>query len=277
MFIDRARVTPDARDSLPAWVCEVPALGPVVDGDGIEFSAPVTFLVGENGSGKSTLVEAIAEQFGLDGRGGRAAIAGGNRDTPKTPLGEALTLDLTFEGRRLRRAPRTARHGFFLRAETVLEMNDRFKHTRGYWGGDVETQSHGEGFFSIIDAMLAAPGVYILDEPESALSFTSCLGLVGRLAALANAGSQVICATHSPILAALPGAQIVELTDEGPVDVPWAELELVGHWRRFLDRPQAYLTEVAAAVRPRPAQAAPDPEANRDIAARVWDRLLRDD
>ncbi|MFC7752264.1 AAA family ATPase [Tsukamurella soli] len=178
MFIERAYVRPEARAELPAWVRGVPALAPVLDGAGLRFTAPVTFLVGENGSGKSTLVEAIAEQYGLDSRGGRASVPGGNLGTPKTPLGEALTLDLTFEGRRLRRAPRSSR----------------------------------------------------------------CLRLAETLGPLVDSGSQVICATHSPILTALPGAQIVELTEQGPVDVAWRDLGIVAHWRRFLDRPEAYLS-----------------------------------
>ncbi|GIZ99160.1 hypothetical protein TTY48_37720 [Tsukamurella sp. TY48] len=87
----------------------MPALAPLMAGGELPLTAHLTFVVGENGSGKSTLVEAIAEQFGLDARGGRAAKLGGNLDTPKTPLGEALHLDLTMRGLAMRRGPRTAR------------------------------------------------------------------------------------------------------------------------------------------------------------------------
>ncbi|WP_343930570.1 AAA family ATPase [Tsukamurella strandjordii] len=238
----------------------MPALAPLMAGGELPLTAPLTFVVGENGSGKSTLVEAIAEQFGLDARGGRAAKLGGNLDTPKTPLGEALRLDLTMRGLAMRRGPRTARHGFFLRAETVLEMNERFAGKLGYWSDDVEHQSHGEGFFTIFETMLTEPGFYVFDEPESALSFHSCLRLVALLGQLRAAGSQIICATHSPILAATPGAQIVELRPSGPADSAWEDLAVVQHWRRFLNQPETYLGELVTAPE------APQPEAPRTVA-----------
>lgn len=241
MFVDRARVVADVSGDAASWLTEVPALAAVIGGKPIEFTAPLTFVVGENGSGKSTLVEAIGERFGLDPRGGRAAIVGGNRDLPKSALGEIMSLDLTWSGQSMLRAPREDRQGFFFRAETVVEMNRRFAGIRGYWDGDVERQSHGEGFMSILDSMLTEPGLYVFDEPESAFSFTSTLQFLVTLTELVEIGSQIICATHSPILTAAPGAQIVEMSDEGPLDVDWEDLDLVRHWRRFLDDPRSYL------------------------------------
>ena len=135
----------------------------------------------------------------------------------------------------MRRAPRLQRHGFFFRAETTLEMNKRFKKARGYWAEDIERRSHGEGFFEILDAMLAEPGLYFFDEPESPLSFTSCLRLVAKFTELADTGSQIICATHSPVLTAVPGAQLIELTADGPVDTAWSDLGAVTHLRSFLE------------------------------------------
>jgi len=84
-------------------------------------------------------------------------------------------------------------------------------------------------------------GLYILDEPEAALSFQSCLGLIALLHDMAAGGSQVVVATHSPLLAALPGATILQLDDEGITPTPWEELELVRSWRTYLDRPELYL------------------------------------
>jgi predicted ATPase len=276
VFILGARV-PDS-SGLPQWLVSIPALRPLVDGAGLRFTAPVTFLVGENGSGKSTLLEAIAEQAGLDARGGRGAIGGGNRDLPKSPLGEAMALDYSYAGSRMRRAPRVRRHSFFFRAETSLEMNERFKQVRGYWDQDVEDRSHGEGFFDILDTMLTKPGLYLFDEPESPMSFTSCLRLLAKLGELAAAGSQIICATHSPVLAALPGAQLIELTPAGPVDTAWEELAAVTNLRAFLERPQNYLNRLLA---PAPAPSAPEPQydgaeqarAAAEIRARLARRL----
>ncbi|BDD83027.1 ABC transporter, ATP-binding protein [Tsukamurella pulmonis] len=263
---------------LPRWVHRVPALGPLIGGATVPLTAPATFVVGENGSGKSTLVEAIAERFGLDARGGRAAVLGGNLDTEKTPLGEALRLHLTHRGLAMRRGPRTARHGFFLRAETVLEMNERYNGKRGYWS-DVQALSHGEGFFSIFEAMLTEPGFYVFDEPESALSFHSCLRLVALFGRLRDSGSQFVCATHSPILTALPGAQVLEMTESGPVPTAWRDLELVRHWQRFVDHPETYLGElVTATVEP---AAEPErtvaPEDERELIRQLRARIHGED
>ncbi|CAM3825189.1 AAA family ATPase [Tsukamurella ocularis] len=276
LFVERIRVGASGA-GLPRWVREVPALVPLIDGAPVPLTAPVTFVVGENGSGKSTLVEAVAEQFGLDARGGRAAVLGGNLDTEKTPLGAALLLDLTHRGLAMRRGPRTSRHGFFLRAETVLEMNERYGGKRGYWD-DVDVRSHGEGFFDIFDTMLTEPGFYVFDEPESALSFHSCLRLVALLGQLRDSGSQIICATHSPILTALPGAQIVEMAPTGPTPTAWRDLDLVQHWQRFLEHPATYLDElVTDTVEPaaEPERAAPEDE--RELLRRLRARIRGDE
>jgi predicted ATPase len=89
--------------------------------------------------------------------------------------------------------------------------------------------------------MFTEPGLYLLDEPEAALSFTSCLRLVTLMDSLAKAGGQTFCATHSPLLTALPGAEILELGDHGIAAVDWNALQIVGHWRRYLAKPDSYL------------------------------------
>ena len=91
-----------------------------------------------------------------------------------------------------------------------------------------------------------SPGFYCLDEPEAALSFTSTLSLMQSLLSLAADGGQVLCATHSPVLAALPGATVLEVGDWGLRERPWQDLELVWHWRRFLDTPEASLRHLGA-------------------------------
>ncbi len=84
------------------------------------------------------------------------------------------------------------------------------------------------------------PGFYLMDEPDAPLSFTSCLGLAALLHDLARAGGQAIVATHSPVIAAIPGAAILELGDWGIRPAAWDELELTGHWREFLAGPELY-------------------------------------
>lgn len=237
MFVERAYVDPENRTD--DWPFTIPAVDQLIT-DGLEFNAPVTMLVGDNGSGKSTIVEAIAEGFQLDSRGGRASRPP-RSETVLTPLGEVIELEMTPRGSRMLRGPRLQKKGFFLRAETAFEMTERLGGVPGYWDEDTAEMSHGEGFLAVFRAMFRDPGFYVLDEPESALSFTACLHLVALMDELSESGSQIVCATHSPILASLPGADIVEVGDNGMQRAPWEELQLVTHWRRYLDDPASYL------------------------------------
>lgn len=208
--------------------------------DGLEFTAPVTFLVGDNGSGKSTIIEAIADVCKINSAGGKAGTRYASTGA-KTPLGEAMDAEFTAAGWRLVAGPRRQRKGFFLRAETLFNLAQNVSGLPGFWDADLTQRSHGEGFLTVLEAMFSEPGIYLMDEPEAALSFLSCLGLVGLLDRLAATGGQVICATHSPLLTALPGAQILELADDGIRPVAWDQRELVDHWRRYLANPGLYL------------------------------------
>lgn len=247
MFVRRAYVPEHLRpEDLRQWPFTVPAVAEVVE-HGIEFTHPVTFLVGDNGSGKSTLVEAIAEGFKLDTRGGRAARKTGSADTTKTPLGEVLRLETTPRGARMLTGPRLKKKGFFLRAETAFSMTQNLGGVPGYWEENTAEMSHGEGFLAVFRSMFREPGFYLMDEPESALSFTACLQLVALMHELGETGAQIVCATHSPILAATPGADIIELDDHGLRRAGWNDLLLVDHWRRFLANPTAYLRYVTEA------------------------------
>jgi predicted ATPase len=247
LFVQRLRVL---ADQVPGdqWPFTVPAIAEVAR-DGLEFARPVTFLVGENASGKSTLLEAVAEGFGLDARGGRAGRKYGN-DRPLTPLGQVIDLELTAAGARMRGGPRARKKGFFLRAETVFGLAETVSGMDGYWEADVLEQSHGEGFWTILVSMFREPGLYLLDEPEAALSFTSCLRLVGLLDELGHTGAQVVCATHSPIISALPGADIVELGEHGLRRTSWDDLDMVDHYRRYLGDPAAYLRRIVGPAAP---------------------------
>jgi predicted ATPase len=111
----------------------------------------------------------------------------------------------------------------------------------GYGERNAAEVSHGESFLQVLSGQFTEQGLYLLDEPEAPFSFRSCLALLGVLADLGQSGSQIICATHSPLLTALPGAQILELSDEGIARRSWEELELTTNWRHFLDAPDTYL------------------------------------
>lgn len=221
-----------------AWPFTLPAVQ-ALDG-GLDFTAPVTFLVGENGSGKSTIVEAIADVCGINSEGGKAGTKYSSTGA-LTPLGEVLDADLTSAGLRLIHGPRLKRRAFFFRAETLFNLGNNVSGMYGFWEDDLTEQSHGEGFFTVLETMISGPGLYLLDEPEAALSFTSCLRLIDLLDRVAKQGGQIICATHSPILASLPGAQILEVGDHGIRTTPWDELGIVDHWRRYLSKPGSYL------------------------------------
>ncbi|EDY48846.1 ATP-binding cassette domain-containing protein [Streptomyces clavuligerus] len=246
MFVDRVFVphglAPD-RAERARWPFTVPAVAQLLN-EGLTFMRPVTFLVGDNGSGKSTLVEAIAESFKLDAYGGRLARVHGRPDPTRTPLGEVLRADTTRAGARMLAGPRRSKKGFFLRAETAFDMTENLGGVPGYWDEDTSAMSHGEGFLTMFRAMFDAPGFYVMDEPEAALSFTACLQLVGLMHQLGERSAQVVCATHSPILAATPGADVIEVGDHGFRRTAWEDLELVDHWRRYLGNPNAYLRHI---------------------------------
>ena len=104
--------------------------------------------------------------------------------------------------------------------------------------------SHGESFLEVLRTRFDSAGFYCLDEPEAALSFSSTLGLIGVLHEVVAQGGQVVCATHSPVLAAMPGATLLEVGEWGLRESTWEELDLVQHWRRYLDDPQRYLRHV---------------------------------
>ena len=112
--------------------------------------------------------------------------------------------------------------------------------------GALNARSHGESFLAFLRSRDTERGLFILDEPEAALSFQSCLQLMVLMDSLVVDGSQFLLATHSPVLAAFPGATILEFDDEGWSVRAWEDLDMVAHWRRFLDGPSAYLRHLFA-------------------------------
>jgi len=207
----------------------------------LAIPAGVSFFVGENGSGKSTLIEAIAMAWGFNAEGGTRSIRHSSYASES-----ALVDHLVLE-----REPRRPRGGFFLRAETMhglfteLETME-YADLRPYGGESLHTRSHGESFLRVLQHRFSAPGLYLMDEPEAALSFRSTLTLIAMLDQMAREGSQVLIATHSPVLAALPGAAIFELGELGARSVAWEQLELVQAWRRYLTQPESYLRHLLA-------------------------------
>ena len=226
-----------AGDAAPArardWPASIPAVAQLLR-DGLELRSGATLLVGENGSGKSTLVEAVAMAFGLAAEGGTRNVQAGTRAT-ESPLHRWISLE---------RSPGAPRWGFFLRAETMHGYFTRQEAFSTERDPRFHEMSHGESFLEVLRTRFDSPGLYCLDEPEAALSFSAQIALVGTLHDLAASGAQVLCATHSPLLAALPGARILEVGPWGFREASWEDLELVAHWRRYLDEPMRYLRHV---------------------------------
>ena len=233
----------------------------------LEFSTPVTCFVGDNGSGKSTLLEAIALSAHLP------AVGSDELDRDRTLQQQrrlASALRMVWRQR--------VHRGFFLRAEDFFgfakriaqlraelqgrleEVEQEFAAASAYhrgraagpaaaslaeltelYGEDIDARSHGEAFLALLQARLRSGGLYLLDEPEAALSPQSQLGLLAMIKRALDAGSQFIVATHSPILMATPGATILSF-DVPPIrPVRFEDLESVALVREFLQAPERYL------------------------------------
>ncbi|MBU2700195.1 putative ATPase [Sporomusaceae bacterium BoRhaA] len=174
----------------------------------LEFHPQVTFIVGENGTGKSTLLEAIAIAWGFNPEGGTCNFNFSSRNS-HSELHEYI---------RLIRGARKPRDGFFLRAESFYNLAtqiDELKVSDFYGGRSLHEQSHGEAFFSTFMNKFKGNGLYILDEPEAALSPMRQMAMISIIHDLANKHSQFIIATHSPIIMGYPNAIILQISNKG--------------------------------------------------------------
>jgi len=211
------------------WPGTVPAVAQMLR-KGLQLPAGLTILVGENGSGKSTVVEIMAEAYGLNPQGGSALGQFRTRNS-EPRLGSSFIVE---------RGVDPPRWSYFLRADTMHALYSYLEENPGRRPERFHELSHGEGFLEVLRTRVNEPGFYLMDEPDAPLSFTSCLGLVALLHELSQAGSQAVVATHSPLVAAVPGASILELGAWGLRAVRWDELDIVRHWREFLRRPDSY-------------------------------------
>src|SRR3954447_20121692 len=202
------------------WPFTLPVVRQLADQRRLEIPAGITVIVGENGGGKSGLVEALAAIY--PGRGAVSPyvdLVGNHASTEDSPLPQLL---------RARTARMASPAGFFLRAEAMhsyFQRVDADPTQRRAWGGiQLNARSHGESFLEVLRQRFSEVGVYFLHEPESALSFPSCLALLARLDARRSERSQLIVAAHSPILAAMPEAALNEIGDWGLRETTYDEL-----------------------------------------------------
>lgn len=207
--------------------------------DGIRFHKPVTFLVGENGVGKSTLIEAMAVACGFNPEGGTVNFNFSTRSS-HSDLHNYLTIS---------RGYKKHRDGFFLRAESFYNVASNIDDMddvssigapviSSYGGVSLHKQSHGESFMSLVENRFDGDGLYILDEPEAALSPMRMMRLMCYMQQLVNNNAQFIISTHSPILMTFPDAEILEITEDGIHSVDYKDTEHFIITKRFMDAPE---------------------------------------
>ena len=221
-----------------SYLCGLPVVQYLISNPSLVLDADVTILVGENGTGKSTLLEAVAVACGFNPEGGSRNFNFSTNAT-HSELHKCLRV--------VRRA--YPKDGYFLRAESLynvatnIEELDRMPGflpplVDSYGGKSLHHQSHGESFLSLVQNRLGGNGLYLFDEPEAALSPMRQLTLLSEIDRLVKSGSQLLIATHSPILMAYPGACILELSERGIHRVEYRETEHYRVTREFLENPE---------------------------------------
>ncbi|MBN8427720.1 MAG: AAA family ATPase [Xanthomonadales bacterium] len=230
------------RDQVPSFD-QYPFSLPVVRNlHNLELHPKVTFIIGENGSGKSTLLEAIAVAWGFNPEGGSKNFRFSTRRS-HSELNEYLTLV---------KGIKRPRDGYFLRAESFFNVATEIERMDdiptpappiidSYGHRSLHEQSHGESFYSLVTHRLGGCGLYILDEPEAALSPTRQLALLARINDLVEAKSQFIIATHSPILMAYPKAMILQIANSAIEQVTLQETEHYSLSKAFYANPERFL------------------------------------
>jgi predicted ATPase len=244
-YLHAVRLVRDSVHDFTVYPFSIPSVGSL---DELVLDDKVTFLVGENGAGKSTLIEAIAVLAGFNAEGGSTNFRFGTRSS-ESSLHQVM---------RPVRGPRRHRDGFFLRAESYFNVAteiERLDKEPGmgapiidsYGGVSLHEQSHGEAFLSLALHRFRGNGLYILDEPEAALSPQRQLALLSIIHDLVeHRASQFIIATHSPILMAYPKALIYLLGATGIERVAYEDTEHYRITRDFLSSPERFFKTLFA-------------------------------
>ena len=216
------------------YLRDIPAVQQLLRGEPMEFSRPVTVFVGENGTGKSTVLEAIAVDMGFNAEGGGREHRFATRDS-HSELWRLLTTVKTV----------SPDDGFFLRAESFYNTSsyiDGSGSRLGRYGfRQLHTRSHGEAFLALVQNRFEGCGLYLLDEPEAALSPQRLLSLLVAIHDLVALDSQFIIATHSPIVMAFPGAEVKLFDETGVHSADYRDTEHYRITRQFLNDPDRML------------------------------------
>ncbi len=238
-FLKGIRLRREAVPSFENYPFNIPAVRTL---DRLALHPAVTFFIGENGSGKSTLLEAIAVQLGFNAEGGSRDHQVSTHPTHSI-LHEFIQVERTMGNR--------ATDGWFLRAEsfynlaTEVDLAEEESRSgppfRAYGGRSLHGQSHGESFLALLTNRLQGGGIYLFDEPEAALSPQRQLSVLPLLHRLVYHRSQLVIATHSPILLAYPHARILEFGEQGIREIAYADTEHFRITKDFLNRPERML------------------------------------
>jgi predicted ATPase len=227
LYINQVKIKPIDEQS---YLSNLPVVKWLLESKMLEFPGEVTFFAGENGTGKSTIIEAIAICAGFNAEGGSKNFTFATKNTSSN-LFKYLTLSrLAHE-----------KDGFFLRAESfynvATQVDELGLSLDGYGGLSLHNQSHGESFMALVQNRFRGNGLYILDEPESALSPSRQMTLLAEMKRLVNKNSQFIIATHSPILLAYPNATIYQISKDSLHRVAYQDCENYKITKQFLAQP----------------------------------------
>jgi predicted ATPase len=235
-YLQRVSFSPEAELDFDVYPYNIPSVREI---ESIEFHSDVTFFVGENGSGKSTVLEGIALALGYSSEGGTKNIRLSTTDSV-SPLYKALRLSRSF---------RKPADGYFLRAESffnVATYMDEVGYLGGYGDRSLHARSHGEAFMAVLTDKFRGKGLYLLDEPEAALSPNGQLAALTTIHQLVQEDSQFIIATHSPILLAYPNATIMQFDGSGISKVAFEDTEHFAITRDFLNNYKRWLDRLLA-------------------------------
>ncbi|MDR7016300.1 AAA family ATPase [Acinetobacter sp. 3657] len=211
----------------------------------IEFKKNITVITGENGSGKSTILEALALKFGCAAEGGSINF---NYKTEDTHFDYSPHL-------RIHKSARRIKDIFFYRSETYYNFLTEMRQLdaaasfsppirNAYGGKDLHMMSHGEAMKALIDHRFRAEGLYILDEPEAALSISNQINFIEKVIQLSQAGTQFIIATHSPIIMLMPNIQLLQLTENSFREVNFSDTHIAYMYKEILNSNGEFIKQI---------------------------------